>query len=99
MSITSAVYTEEGSIQAVIDSITMTVPDNMANRHRVAIAEWEGEGNTITPYVVPEPTSDQLISELEAQVTSRNLRGAALGDQYAIDHIQSIEDQITALRG
>ncbi len=51
------------------------------------------EGATVAPSI------DQKIAELEAQVTSRNLRGAALGDQYAIDHIQSIENQINDLRG
>lgn len=44
------------------------------------------------------PTQAEKISALESQVTPRNLRGAALGDQYAIDHMQSIEDQIEALR-
>ena len=38
------------------------------------------------------------IAALEASVTSRNLRCAALGDQFAIDHIQSVEDQIQELR-
>ena len=31
------------------------VPDDMANRHRVAVQEWIDAGNTPTPYVEPEP--------------------------------------------
>lgn len=48
-------YTQFGSIDATIDGIRMTVPDDIANRHRQMIAEWEAEGNTIPPYVPPEP--------------------------------------------
>lgn len=40
----------------------------------------------------------QQISELESQITQRNLRSAMLGDQWAIDHITNIENQIAALR-
>jgi hypothetical protein len=47
-------YTESGSIDATIDGIRMSVPDDVANRHRQMIAEWEAEGNTIPPYA-PDP--------------------------------------------
>jgi hypothetical protein len=58
-----------------------------------------GDGTFSAPIPeVIEPTIDEQIAALEASVTPRNLRGAALGDQYAIDHIQSVEDQIQALR-
>ena len=48
----------------------------------------------------PEPalTTDEQIAALEASITPRNLRGAALGDQFAIDKIQAVEDEIKALR-
>ena len=52
----------------------------------------------LEPPEPPAPTIDEQIAALEASVTPRNLRGAALGDQYAIDHIQSVEDHIQALR-
>ena len=45
------------------------------------------------------PTIAEQIATLEASITPRNLRGAALGDQFAIDKIQAIEDEIQALRG
>ena len=45
-----------------------------------------------------EPTIGEQITALEASITPRNLRGAALGDQFAIDKIQAVEDKIKALR-
>lgn len=53
--ITSAKYTELGSIIAVIDGLEMTVPDDMGNRHRVMLAEWEAQGSKIEPYAPPTP--------------------------------------------
>ena len=53
--ITSAQYvtdidgTENQSISAVIDSETMFVPLDTANRHYQAILDWVADGNTITP--------------------------------------------------
>lgn len=47
-------YTESGTIRIVIDGTEMIVPDDMANRHRQMIAEWEAEGNTIPAYDIPE---------------------------------------------
>ena len=62
MIITSATYanTNNDAIKAVIGSKQMLVPDNMDNRHRQAIAEWEAEGNTIEPYVEPEKGYEEL---------------------------------------
>tara|TARA_R110001606_G_C15069225_1_gene615804 strand:- start:210 stop:497 length:288 start_codon:yes stop_codon:yes gene_type:complete len=54
---------------------------------------------TAPPQPEPEPpTIDEQIAALEASITPRNLRGAALGDQFAIDKIQAVEDEIQALR-
>lgn len=46
-------YNEYGLIEATIDGARLTIPDDMANRHRREIAEWEDAGNTIPPYVAP----------------------------------------------
>ena len=66
-------------------------------------------GYSITD-VIPQETLDAIeqhknessviiaISNLESQITPRNIRSALLGDQYAIDHITNIENQIAALR-
>ena len=44
------------------------------------------------------PTVTEKIAALESSVTKRWLRGAALGDTYAIGKIQDVEDQIAVLR-
>jgi hypothetical protein len=75
--ITSAKYTEGGSIIAVIDGVGMTVPDDMLNRHRVMIAEWEADGNTIEPYEAPQPPIPQVVSRFQARAA---LYGAGLLD-------------------
>ena len=46
----------------------------------------------------PEPTPQEQIQSLEAQITARNIRGALLGDKYAIDKITEIENLIANLR-
>lgn len=52
--------------------------------------------------VKPEPTEEEIIKEqivdLESQITARNLRGAIFGDEFAINKIQEIEEQINILR-
>lgn len=48
-------YTEAGYIAAFIDGEEWTVPDDMANRHRQMIAEWEAAGNAISAYEAPPP--------------------------------------------
>lgn len=52
-------YTESGSIRVILDGqdSESTVPNDMGNRHRIMIAEWESEGNTIPPYVPPTPVA------------------------------------------
>ncbi len=42
------------TIQATIDGVTMFIPDDMENRHRVMIAQWEANGNSITPFGTAE---------------------------------------------
>ncbi len=58
--IENARYNEYGSIIAVISDEQITVPDDMANRHRAMIAEWEAVGNLIEPYL-PGPESEPVI--------------------------------------
>ena len=48
-------YNAFGSIDATIDGLRLTVPDDMANRHRQMIAEWEALGNVIPPFVPQMP--------------------------------------------
>ncbi|MFT0890925.1 hypothetical protein [Pseudochelatococcus sp. G4_1912] len=51
MQVTSAKYTESGFIIATVDGDEMSIPDDMENRHRVAIEAW---GGVIEPYQEPE---------------------------------------------
>lgn len=61
--ITSAKYNQNGTISATISGQEMTIPDEMSNRHRQMISEWEAEGNTIEPWVQPLPTNGDVNSE------------------------------------
>lgn len=51
MNITSAKYTKTGSIEAIIDGSILHIPDDMGNRHRIAIQEWVDNGGTIDLYI------------------------------------------------
>ena len=62
MNVTSARFTQDGSIEAVMDGRTLRIPDNMANRHRQAVALWQAGGGTIAPYV-PSPTAGDVRRE------------------------------------
>lgn len=56
MKITSARYTANGNeIEAVIDGVTMIVPNDPENIHAQALVEWSG---TIEPYEPPAPSED-----------------------------------------
>ncbi|TCR07363.1 DUF4376 domain-containing protein [Neorhizobium sp. JUb45] len=48
-------YTESGLIRVMFEGEDgeNIVPEDMGNRHRQMIAEWEAEGNTIPPYAPP----------------------------------------------
>lgn len=46
----------------------------------------------------PEPTIQDQIEALEAQITDRNIRASILGDEFAINKITQIEAQIAELR-
>ena len=50
----------------------------------------------------PIPTRDEIIKqqiqELEQSITDRNIRGAILGDNFALNKINEIEAQIEELR-
>lgn len=53
---------------------------------------------TVINSPISEPTIQQRIEELEAQITDRNVRAAILGDEYAISKMRDIEAEIEELR-
>lgn len=52
-------FEANGMIGLAVDGEFVLVPDDLANRHRQMIAEWEAQGNTVPPYVPPEPNRFQ----------------------------------------
>lgn len=53
-------YTSSGYIWVTIDDVNMYIPDDPSNPDRQMIAEWEAEGNTITPFVPTAPVEAPL---------------------------------------
>lgn len=60
--------TATGEIDATIDGRRTTVPDDLGNRHRRMIAEWEAAGNTIPPYAPPAPTLEDYETAIQAVI-------------------------------
>ena len=72
MNIESAVYSvdEEGNtsgIQATIDGIQMSVPNDSGNRHYQLIQEWIAKGNTIAPQFTEEEIAKQKAEQVKAE--------------------------------
>lgn len=86
-------YNSQGSIDATIDEVRVTVPDDMANSHRLMIAEWERAGNTIPPYVEPTPPYQTPAPQLTCVATfdyndfdiSGIQNGAGMSTAFMID--------------
>lgn len=61
-------YTPTGEIDATIDGVRLTVPDDLGNRHRQMIAEWEMAGNSIPPYAPPEASVEEYEAAVQTHV-------------------------------
>lgn len=84
MDITAAVFTEDGAILAIIDGVALTVPDDPANRHRQALADWEAAGNNISPFTPPPTSRDDVNRERDRRIaTMFSFAGVA----YQLDEI------------
>ncbi|MEE9983652.1 hypothetical protein [Agrobacterium pusense] len=74
-------YTESGIIRIEIDGQVLFVPDDMGNRHRQIIAEWEAAGNSIPAYVAPPtlvppiPRLGFWLAAAEIGVTKAGVKG------------------------
>ena len=79
-------FTAEGLIISMIDGIEMAVPDDMGNRHRQMIAEWEAEGNTIAPYE-PAPAPLPILSARQFRL-GLHTNGLLASVQSSIDAME-----------
>lgn len=88
-------FTKDGMIEATIDRRRLFVPDDMGNRHRQMIAEWEAEGNTIPPYVAPPA---DLFPDLNKVQFAAVVEMAGLGAiiEAAIDAIEDPAERAVA---
>jgi hypothetical protein len=85
----------------VVSSVAVGMVDGYIDCGDIVGIGWAYSDGVFTAPTQPEsepPTIAEQIAALEASITPRNLRGAALGDQFAIDKIQAVEDKIKALR-
>lgn len=60
--------------------------------------EDKGRYYEVVANILPEPTIQDKIIALENTITARNIRSAIQGDQYALDKIATVEQQIEELR-
>lgn len=68
--IENARYTADGAILATFNGAELSIPDDMANRHRRELAEWEAAGNVIQP--LPAPTlADKKTAAIAALAQKR----------------------------
>ena len=60
MNIQSIQLSKDGTMQvSFADGTGMSVPDDMANRHRRKVQAWIDAGNTPTPYSAPVKTWEE----------------------------------------
>lgn len=58
-------YTEGGYIDATIDGVKWTIPNDPTNRYHRMITEWEAEGNAIPAYdPAPATLADAIAAKL-----------------------------------
>lgn len=84
-----------GDIVSVSDYTEAAIYCNsIGDRH----IECQNGTYVIVENVIPEPTIEDQIKSLEEQITARNIRSAILGDEYAMNKLTRIEEQIEELR-
>lgn len=95
--IESAKFTESGTIEAVIDGVKYFIPDDMANRHRQMLAEWEADGGVIHPYAPPPPTKQEL-SGYAAQKRYEKEIGGTIWNGWPVHTDRESQSKIIAER-
>jgi len=80
MNVESAKYMPGGNIQAIIDGMAVFVPDDLNNRYRLVLSDWETAGHSILPYVEPAippaplPRLSFWLAAVEIGVTKAGVR-------------------------
>ena len=70
MNITVHSKTENGDYTATIDGVDFTIPDDMGNRYRRMLSEWEAEGNKLPEYIKPSPSKEDVNIERNKRISS-----------------------------
>lgn len=68
---TTAKFVSPTSIEVVRDGSVVWVPDDMTNRDRRKLAEWEAQGGVIAPYIPPTPPTQ---AEQDEAVTTSSMQ-------------------------
>lgn len=93
-------YTEGGAIRVVFDGndCESFVPDDMGNRHRQMIAEWESRGNVIPPYSVElNALKATLRTKIDADAEAARLRYITGGAGQAMTYQQKAAEAVALL--
>lgn len=93
-------YTEGGSIRVILDhnDYESFVPDDMANRHRQLIAEWEAEGNVIPPFEIPLASiKTKLKAMIDDEAETTRLRYITGGAGQAMTYQQKAAEAAACL--
>lgn len=75
-SVSAVAELADGSLVAIIDGVERNVPDDMANAHRRAIADWEAAGGVRTPYAAP---AVDLVAYAARKRWDREVGGVSVG--------------------
>ncbi|MBN7760268.1 hypothetical protein JYP52_03910 [Nitratireductor aquibiodomus] len=86
-------FNANGALITVIDGVAMTVPDDLENRHRQMIAEWEAEGNTIPPYAPPTMTDEEKRTAMPP-LSARQFRLGMIASGITLASVQAAVDGI-----
>jgi hypothetical protein len=75
---------DHSMIDALIDDVRISVPNDMRNRHRQMIAEWEMAGHVIPDFVpVLEPSGPYRISKTTPWLRMTDEEAAAMDAQMS----------------
>lgn len=93
-------YTKTGEIRVIFegDDHESFVSDDMGNRHRQMIAEWESRGNVIPPYLVElNALKATLRTKIDDDAEAARLRYITGGAGQAMTYQRKVEEAKQAI--